>query len=223
MTYSGKHLLQGLAVAGLAVTLCCGLLFFIDPGLYARLVREDGLVEWLTAASLLFTAAVVAGNAVRARAGKRWPWKLFQCLLVAGLFFGFGEEISWGQRLLGAESGEFFRNNNLQGETNLHNLEIGGIALNRVVFTWGLGAVFGLYFLASTAIYRQSVRLRKIMETWGVPLPRPAHTWTFLALTLAIMTIPDNKKWELWEAAFALCLLLIALHPYRPLKSRSVH
>ncbi|MCZ7674723.1 MAG: hypothetical protein M5U35_00845 [Roseovarius sp.] len=46
-------------------------------------------------------------------------------------FFGAGEEMSWGQRIFGWESGEYFQQHNFQGETNLHNLVVGSSHLPR--------------------------------------------------------------------------------------------
>jgi hypothetical protein len=34
-----------------------------------------------------------------------------------------GEEISWGQRIFGWATPDFFRENNIQGETNFHNMD----------------------------------------------------------------------------------------------------
>jgi hypothetical protein len=41
--------------------------------------------------------------------------------IAAGLFFLFGEEISWGQRVFGFDSFGIFKQYNYQHETNLHN------------------------------------------------------------------------------------------------------
>jgi hypothetical protein len=47
----------------------------------------------------------------------------FLCLGLV-LFFFFGEEISWGQRIFGIHSTESLKQMNAQGETNIHNLWI---------------------------------------------------------------------------------------------------
>ena len=43
-------------------------------------------------------------------------------LLAMLLFFGFGEEISWGQRIFGWQTPTWWNHMNVQGETNIHNL-----------------------------------------------------------------------------------------------------
>lgn len=51
----------------------------------------------------------------------RWHWPFFLAFGV-GLFLVGMEEIAWGQALFGFDSPEFFAQNNVQGETTLHNL-----------------------------------------------------------------------------------------------------
>jgi len=49
---------------------------------------------------------------------------IFYLLLVILFFVGFGEEISWGQRILNFETPEALKQVNLQNETNIHNIVI---------------------------------------------------------------------------------------------------
>jgi hypothetical protein len=92
--------------------------------------REDGLIEMSTALTFLCCAAVSAILAIRflnrrhciisnASIGWRAGW---HGLLALFFFMCFGEEISWGQRIFGWETIEFFRTINVQNENNLHNL-----------------------------------------------------------------------------------------------------
>ena len=55
--------------------------------------------------------------------------------MIIGLFFGAGEEISWGQRIFHIESSKFFNENNSQKETNLHNMIVDGVKLNKLIFS----------------------------------------------------------------------------------------
>ncbi len=48
--------------------------------------------------------------------------RIVPVLFAVGFFMLFGEEISWGQRLLGFETPEAFKEINVQDEFNLHNL-----------------------------------------------------------------------------------------------------
>ena len=93
-----------------------------DEAIYRRWMRsETGLVENLTVAFLI-AAIVCALGCWRLRRRVRWRWFGPAALVVAaGLFFFAGEEMSWGQHLLGFEPPESIAGRNEQGELNLHN------------------------------------------------------------------------------------------------------
>ena len=123
-----------------------GLTFFIEEQLYRTLIREDGWIGisprcCCSSLGLLVAKVVAIGN-TRGRL-----WLVANILLALGLFFGFGEELSWGQRIFDVQSNDFFRKYNAQGETNLHNLMIDGIKINRWIFSYAFTILFGCYFL----------------------------------------------------------------------------
>ena len=96
-----------------------GYLRAANPGLYFALTREDNLVEWLTVVWLLLAGLTLLATARRERSVRlRWVWLLGG----AALLFGAGEEISWGQRILGLATPEFLLELNLAGELNVHNI-----------------------------------------------------------------------------------------------------
>lgn len=95
----------------------------VSPDSYFWLVGEDGLVEDATA--LLYIMAFVASgfaSILYLRAGSALNAALF-ALLALACFFVAGEEISWGQRLLGLETPDSMKDVNVQGEMNIHNLK----------------------------------------------------------------------------------------------------
>lgn len=87
-------------------------------------------MEWLTFVALLmmsafsFITSYALSRSEMASTAKR-VW------LFLGFLFLFGamEEISWGQRVLGIESPQWFLKHNKQGETNVHNLLIYGVGI----------------------------------------------------------------------------------------------
>lgn len=94
------------------------------PSFHARCLQgEDRLVEWLTFAAFLLAA--VSGAAVLGHF-RRMPPPARAYLAFLALFFLVcaGEEISWGQRILGFETPPMVREVNEQGEFNLHNLKL---------------------------------------------------------------------------------------------------
>lgn len=95
--------------------------YFHHP-LFVLLLDEDGLLEWLQFA--LFCIATVSGMVITvrlARSGARFYAALFAMFTLA-MFFCAGEEISWGQRVLGLETPESILESNKQKELNLHNV-----------------------------------------------------------------------------------------------------
>lgn len=111
-----------------------------DRGLLYRVTREDDVVEWATVMALL-TLAVIVGKRLRATPGLPRPVWGFGWGLVALALAAVGEELSWGQRLFGFETGETMRQINLQHETNLHNLIPGELFNGLIVFALGIGFV----------------------------------------------------------------------------------
>lgn len=92
----------------------------LQPRRFHALMQEDGWAEWAT--FLVF--ALAAGLGV-ARARSPALAKLERVVLLGlALFAAFvaGEEISWGQRLLGYQPPRLFLEYNFQQEANLHNL-----------------------------------------------------------------------------------------------------
>ena len=95
---------------------------FIKPYYYYRFaVREDGLFEYLTAVGFLLASVLCL---LSSRASRFLDNHLVSVgFLAAGVLFFlvFGEEISWGQRIIGFETPAGIANR--QGELTLHNLE----------------------------------------------------------------------------------------------------
>jgi hypothetical protein len=90
-----------------------------DAAMWRFLIREDGPVEDATSAALAIASIVFAMAARRtfqSPAVRRFC-VVFSVLLMVGAL----EEISWGQRIIGVSSPEFFREHNAQQETNIHN------------------------------------------------------------------------------------------------------
>lgn len=111
-----------------------GLAFFVVLYLVARdayywLLREDRAIEWLQFFLLVFTAVVsLIGSVASFRRGHKLTGA-FLILIALGTLFLAGEEISWGQRILGLAGGE----GNRQGEINIHNIDdADGIPVERL-------------------------------------------------------------------------------------------
>ncbi|WP_198246465.1 tetratricopeptide repeat protein [methane-oxidizing endosymbiont of Gigantopelta aegis] len=94
------------------------------PQLYIFATYEDMYGEWGQAFFFLATFIFSTLNAINSATG-RYRW--FFMLLALASFYTFMEEISWGQRLLGYDTPEFFAKHSYQDEANLHNLLTGPV------------------------------------------------------------------------------------------------
>ena len=84
--------------------------------------RENGLYEWLTVVAGLTITTISLSRLKAIRQGKQGllPAALLGLFAMVGIL-GSLEEISWGQHIFHFESGEVFKQHNMQQETNLHN------------------------------------------------------------------------------------------------------
>ena len=90
--------------------------------LYRVFIEEDGIVEWAQVLALIAVLPVALLIASRLwRRQERSYAALFVIAALAAFFIG-GEEISWGQRVLGWATPEDLAALNRQGETNIHNV-----------------------------------------------------------------------------------------------------
>ncbi len=127
--------------------------------------------------------------------------------------FAAGEEISWGQRIFGVESSEFFIENNAQGETNLHNLVVGEKKINKIIFSQLLFLVMFLYLLITPILFRKFSWFKNLANKFAVPIVKWHHTIAFIVVTVLVALNPASRKWEVYELAFGAIFFLIFLGP----------
>lgn len=198
----------------IAVALYSAANFYFNYDFCHRMVAEDGPLESLTALGLLLISVLFAVRLFKQYKDRNKLWVALSLIIIVGTFFGFGEEISWGQRIFSVQTGEFFAQHNMQGEINLHNLEVGGVNLNKLIFSTGLVVVFGTYFVLTFPLYRKWPFFTRLIDLWGIPVPKISHTVLMLFCTAIVLIIPERRIWELWEAIFVTILLLVFLSPY---------
>jgi hypothetical protein len=174
---------------------------------------EDGLVEWLTVLGLLLGAATCFTRLVRLRRQRGFLFLLTAFLLGVLLVFGAGEEVSWGQRIFGIKSPDYFKENNTQGETNIHNLIVDGMRVNRIIFSFLFTFVMGLYIIVVPILYRRKKWMKDFVYYWGIPLPKIYQIVGFILLFLLTEIIPHEKRAELLEGGTAFFLFLIIAYP----------
>ncbi|WP_340077461.1 hypothetical protein [Leptobacterium sp. I13] len=175
---------------------------------------EDGPVEWTTALMLFCVSLLSIWHLFSFWKSKKLLWKFGTFVFIVLFFFAAGEEISWGQRIFEIESGTFFQENNAQGETNLHNLVVGGKKLNKIIFSQLLMVVMVLYLIVTPLLYRKVNWLKKLADEFAVPVVHWHHTIAFMVGTALVALNPSSRKWEVYELAFAVIFLLIFLNPF---------
>ena len=191
-------------------------LVFTNLPRFAWYTVEDGLVEWLTVIGLLMASFICINRAIRLRRFRSWLFITGCALLGLVLFFGAGEEISWGQRIFGIQSSDYFKQNNTQGETNFHNLIVGGVRINRWIFSFLLTALLGFYVVVMPFLYRSKKWMQRFVTYCGIPLPKIYQVVAFITLFILSELIPHEKRAELLEAGTAFMLFLIIRYPTNP-------
>ena len=163
-------------VTGLACFLPYFFLVFVDPNLAVELGNEDGLIENLGAGffalaslTLFFTyiQSAKTENKFFNVTTKRNIWYLLLCIF---LFLCFGEEISWGQRIFNWQTPDLWVNNNVQQETNIHNLGLfeKSDILNFTRLLTLFCMAYGFLFPILVRFFKQ---YRTFSQWLGLPIP----------------------------------------------------
>jgi len=217
--------LHVLILAGLALVLYAyGIaLLLVDEPAFQVLVREDGLVEWLTVAALAaaFVCALVRRAALRRAPGSK-PARTVWLVLAVLFVFGALEEISYGQRILGIEtpgflirSGEADAFYNRQGEITIHNLSIGGVNINKLVFGKLITLLVWLYLVAAPIVYRHWAGFRHFVDRRAIPIIQNYQLALYLAVMVGYVSLLSvHKVVELVEFASCFVILMTILHPF---------
>lgn len=173
-----RHVPTAYHAIAAAFVVACVAMALRAPELYARAMQEDRFIEW--ASVVAFGCAGVAGlaRAVKER-------RAFDGLVALFLLFVAGEEMSWGQRLLGITPPAYFLENNAQQELNLHNFAnaLGGPKWPFVVVLAGYAIVLPL---AAYGARRWPVAARALERIGATPPPGGAIAWFVAAIALFV-------------------------------------
>ena len=193
--------------------------FIFDREFVSRLVVEDGLFEYLTAIFFL-TASIVFFLSFLPNRNKCF------LLLSAAMFVGAGEEISWGQRILGFSTPTNLAAVNVQKEFNFHNIELVNAAYLDHRKKEGIQKIFTVNFLyklfwltygailpATLLFFKPAERLfRKIK----LPIP-PLTLGIFFLINwlsyrfILVFFLEDNTAYEIDEVCECASAFLFAI------------
>lgn len=186
----------------------------IDESIFRNyFVVEDGIIEYATAVFLLAISIVSFYRLRTLAAGKRIWFFVTTGFFALIFFFGAGEEISWGQRIFGFETSEFFLEHNYQGETNLHNLMVGETKINKLIFGQLLTLVLTTFFVFIPLLAKWKPQIINLFDYFYVPFPRFYQSATFFVGGFAILLVDSTKKGELNEICLSVLLFLVIYNP----------
>ncbi len=199
----------------LASVLIAFVYIFLSGSLFSERVRrlvnkEDGVIESLTALLFFLASCISALNLRRATSRRTRIWLI---LMALGFFACSGEEISWGQRILGYGTPDSVMALNVQGEFNIHNMF--GYVSDHVFIM----SVFAVGCLLPFLCLRIGL-LSKLIALLGMPLASirlavgfgiaslAFHTWSlfrFLPNTSGVR-LPEVR-----ELLVSVCLLVLVV------------
>ena len=187
------------------------------------LVAEDGFTESSTAVALFLVAIICVRRILRLRHSRSLIFLGMTGFIGLVGFFGAGEEISWGQRIFGWGTPEFFMEHNKQEETGLHNLmlEVNGerVNLNKVIFGTGLAIVMSIYLFIMTPLYRRHKQrngpFSRFIDSLAIPMPENYHIAGYLIVLACVeLLIDSSKRGEMTEFAASIIFLLNVAYPH---------
>jgi glucan phosphoethanolaminetransferase (alkaline phosphatase superfamily) len=130
-----RRLTIALVLATATVVLASIEMWFFHQRLLGRLVREDGPLENAEAVSYFASSFLLFYLVIAKRVRNIWVAGVALLFFLVG-----GEEISWGQRIFSVATPEALRAVNVQGETNIHNVEgiNGSVRALSLLVLWGI-------------------------------------------------------------------------------------
>lgn len=93
------------------------------PNIYISIVQEDSVVENMQAVIYLASFIISLFVTIKFLRSKMTSHCVLYGILTLGLLFIMNEEVSWGQRIWGIQTPDFFEQYNFQKEISLHNLK----------------------------------------------------------------------------------------------------
>lgn len=192
-------------------------IYALDLGMYRQLLREDGPVENFTAAFLFLSAILSLLLAVKIRRRFRY-YHWFYVLFSLFTAFGAMEEISWGQRIFGFDSPEFFKKYAVQEEINIHNV----IEKRTRIKTREAAPVLVLAYGVGLPLWtRKSARVRSFLERTRIWIPPPILSAGFVLSSVLMLDYPTRLEEELGELFLGIGLALFMLWEMARLEERT--
>ncbi len=139
---------------------------FLGYKTWRSMNTEGGFIEYGTSLAFLLAAifAFPIGRYLLSKQEKLLGY--FYYLITAGFFLVGMEEISWGQKLIGFESSEFFETYNSQEEFTLHNLVWVNEYMDKGLMFAALIAGISWIIYRSISQFKKNYRIKYIIPRW---------------------------------------------------------
>ena len=197
------HLFETFAYALLSAA-AVGFVFYLlyfNPVGFTLLITEDQWGEYGT--SVCFSISGLLLIALSFKRGRPFPKVVWAIIGLCSIFIA-GEEISWGQRIFNFSTPQLFRQGNLQGEINLHNLKDLTFIDKHMIH----GIILLVWSILSGAISLQMPRLKSRLQTIGFPLIPIRLIPFFLMATYFLLFFPDLKSDEIGELFSGIAMMV---------------
>jgi hypothetical protein len=216
-------------IAIISLILLSYAVYLLDEKTVLILTSEDNLYEGGTAFFLLLSSILFF------IASKK---NIFMIMLGFVFFFGAGEEISWGQRILGFEPPAKIKKENVQEEFNVHNLPTfnGTKYKGKHISKEGLERITEMNFLYRLFILSFGIVLplityhvgffKKLVKKLKVPIPPFSLglffiiSWVVCKLVLNILPKGFSQEYyngvnEIWEFLTAFIIFNFGIYFYK--------
>ena len=204
--------------AAISLSLLVGVFSFqmINPEWTVFTLQEDGPSEWL-GFFVLFYGALIGIYLLFQKFKEEKNLNLSYTvlgLLTLALIFAALEEVSYGQRIFNFSSGEFFQSNNAQKETNLHNMVVNGVKVNKLIF----GKILFLALLVHNVIFPFMVKkidwAKKLHKVVGNFSPLVPQILILIVIALSADLIDSRRRKEIVEVSGCLFYVLAMVGAY---------
>lgn len=201
------------------------ILYIYFPNLYLIAVKEDSFIEYLQAIFYLIASAIGFRSAYL----EFKKLQKLKCMILfffsIGSFFIFGEEISWGQRIIGFTTPDLLKKMNTQQELTIHNIGFIEHHIRYVFYLICSYACFGWIFFKqfNAQLYAKYFYAVPEWETIVLFLPIAAfhfiqyHYFSNLPIPERYViwpTIPAWRHQETFELFFSMGFFVVAIRNF---------